>query len=73
MYRIWRMRTAERMLERRLRVLGSPAERLPPLRELIWRRLRRRNGEEEEETVADLDSDRNRTNESWDRERNRHR
>ena len=68
------MRTAERMLERRLRVLGSPAERLPPLRELIWRRLRRRNGEEEEEPTSDLDRDMTRHNgDGWDRERNRHR
>lgn len=73
--RIVRMRTAERMLERRLRFLGSPAERLPPLRELIWRRLRRRNGEEEEEETMDLDreQERNRQGDVWDRERNRHR
>ena len=72
--RIVRIRTAERMLERRLRVLGSPPERLPPLRELIWRRLRRRNGEEEEETLdMDRDRERARHSEVWDRERNRHR
>ncbi len=72
--RIVRMRTAERMVERRLRSLGSPPERLPPLREIIWRRLRRRNAEEDEDTLdLERERDRYRHNDVWDRERNRHR
>ena len=72
--RIVRMRTAEQVLERRLRVLGSPAERLPPLRELIWRRLRRRNGEDAEDSMElERERERNLHGDVWDRERNRHR
>ena len=43
-----------RRMRYRSEMVGNSSERLPPLRELIWRRLRRRTGagEEEEEPLA---------------------